>query len=212
MYLNIKPPRARKGEPAWQTALLFPPQGEWTEEDFFGIEGSDNRLKELVDGYLEILPMPTAKHQIILIFLFDALRAYLRGINDLGTVLLAPLPVHILPGKIREPDLIYLDEDRSQRMSNYPDGADLVMEIVSGTDEDRRRDLVTKRKEYARAGIREYWIVDPQSNEVTVLALNRKAKSYREHGIFPAGAIATSKMFAGFQINVAELFRAARPR
>jgi Uma2 family endonuclease len=44
----------------------------------------------------------------------------------------------------------------------YWEGADLVMEVVSSHDEDRRRDLVVKREEYARAGIAEYWIVDPE--------------------------------------------------
>ena len=49
------------------------------------------------------------------------------------------------------------------------EGADLVMEVVS--DDDRRRDVVTKRLEYAKAGIAEYWIVDPQQATITVLKL-----------------------------------------
>ena len=49
-----------------------------------------------------------------------------------------------------------------EAQGKYPSGADLVMEVVSGGREDRKRDLVTKRRDYARANIPEYWIVDPQ--------------------------------------------------
>ena len=48
-------------------------------------------------------------------------------------------------------------------------GADLVIEVVS--DQGRPRDLEIKRQEYAQAGIPEYWIVDPQLEQITVLAL-----------------------------------------
>lgn len=47
----------------------------------------------------------------------------------------------------------------------------LVMEVVSGGPQDRKRDLVIKRAEYAAAGIPEYWIVDPESRRITVLTL-----------------------------------------
>ena len=53
-----------------------------------------------------------------------------------------------------------------------PDGADLAIEVVSEGAEARERDLETKRAEYARAGISEYWIVDPQESRITVLTLD----------------------------------------
>ena len=52
------------GEPAWEAAYMLPVQGSWSEEDF--LKFHTNRMAELVDGRLEILPMPTLKHQRIL--------------------------------------------------------------------------------------------------------------------------------------------------
>ncbi len=139
--------------------MLLPMQGEWTEAEYLALNSS--RLVEFSDGCLEVLPMATVWHQFIVQFLFKAMSAYLEA-HPVGAVLLAPLPVHLWPGKYREPDLIYLRPERLRNRPLYPKGADLAIEVVSEGDEDRRRDLVIKPPEYAAAGITEYWIVDPR--------------------------------------------------
>lgn len=84
-------------------------------------------------------------------------------------------------------------------------GADLVIEIVSP---DRpERDLVDKRRDYAEARIPEYWIVDPRTETLTVLALGGEA--YVEHGAFPRGARAASATFDGLTVEVGAVFDAA---
>jgi Uma2 family endonuclease len=83
-------------------------------------------------------------------------------------------------------------------------GADLVMEVVIGGDEDRRRDLQIKRQEYAQAGISEYWIIDPQEERITVLRL--VGKRYVVHGEFPKGTVASSYLLRGFTVDVSETF------
>ena len=61
-----KPDReAAEPEPAWDIARLFPPQGQWSEEDYFALD--TNRLVELSDGFIEVLPMPTMVHQLIVV-------------------------------------------------------------------------------------------------------------------------------------------------
>ena len=108
------------------------------------------------------------------------------------------------------PDVIYLRPERLKELHGQPDGADLVMEVVSEGKENRDRDLITKRAEYAAAGIEEYWIVDPESRSVTVLFLDRTNPSqYRDHGVFVAGSLATSVLLPGFSVNVTELFAQA---
>jgi Uma2 family endonuclease len=150
--------------------------------------------------------MPTEAHQFILAFMFKVLTAFVES-RSLGWILPAGLPVRLWEGKMREPDLVFLlAEHRDRRRSQYWEGADLEMEIVS--DEGRRRDLVTKREEYARAGIAEYWIVDPQVEEILVLTLESSA--YREHGQFGAGTEATSVLLPGIAVPVGEVFAAAR--
>src|SRR5262245_61279058 len=88
----VQPPPSRRGEPPWEIAYLFPPQGEWTEEDYLALE--TNRLVELSDGCLEVLPMPTVFHQLLVAFLFKQLTTFVEA-NATGHVLFAPLPVRL---------------------------------------------------------------------------------------------------------------------
>lgn len=200
-------------EPTWDVAYLFPRQGDWGEEDYLALDG--NRLVEFSEGTLEVLPMPTTSHQLLVLHLYGLLLAFSAG-RDLGTALVAPLRVRLWPGKFREPDVVFMRKEHAARVGEeYWDRADLVMEVVSGGEEDRRRDLVTKRREYARAGIPEYWIVDPREERVTVLRLSRKR--YVVHGEFAKGTVATSHLLPGFTAEVSAAFarrvaRAKSPR
>src|SRR5207249_4396463 len=124
---------------------------------------SGNRMIELVDGSLELLPMPSLRHQRIVKWM-------LRRVDDfvipqkLGEAQTAPLPVKLFSGQIREPDIVFFESHRVCDVDEKPlDGADLVMEIPSPGKKNRHRDLVVKRRAYAKAKIREYWIIDPQA-------------------------------------------------
>lgn len=81
------------------------------------------------------------------------------------------------------------------------------MEVVSGGREDRRRDLVLKRAEYAAAGIAEYWIVDPRERTITILQL--KDGQYAEAGCYRPGDAARSPLLPGFSADVTSVFAAA---
>ena len=198
-------PRTHDGEPAWDLALLFPQQGAWSEDDYLALNRRTNWPIELSDGRLEVLAMPTPFHQRIVKYLFRLLEAFVLA-NAAGEVFVAPLPVRLWPGKLREPDVLYLRPGRIRDPLSQPDGADLAMEVVSEGEENRDRDLRVKRAEYARAGIAEYWIVDPRERTITVLVLD--GETYREHGIFGVGSNATSVLFPGFQIDVDAAFAA----
>lgn len=191
-------------EPAWDVARLFPDQGARSEEEYLAL--SSNRLVEFSDGRVEVLPMPTTSHQLIVAFLYRTLLAFAAP-RAAGTVLFAPLRVRLWPGEFREPDIVFLSAEHASRIGeSFWEGADLVMEVVS--DDDRRRDLETKRREYARAGIPEYWIVDPQQARITGLRLD--GASYVVHGDFPRGAQATSHLLPGFSLDVTAAL-SARP-
>jgi Uma2 family endonuclease len=189
-------------EPAWKVAKLFPNQAQWSELEYLELNG--NRLIEFTKGYIEVLGIPTDLHQAIVAALFEALLLFVRPARR-GTVRFAPLRVRLWPGKYREPDVMFLAASHdSQRQEDFWDGADLVMEVVS--DDDRRRDLENKRFEYTRAGIAEYWVVDPQRKEITVLTL--AGQRYEVHGTFTPGEKAESRLLAGFQVSVADVFAA----
>jgi Uma2 family endonuclease len=189
-------------EPAWEVARLFPAQGEWTEAEYLDLTRSTNRLVEFSDGVVEVLPMPTDLHQRIVAFLYRALFAFVSA-HDLGAVRFAALRVRLWEGKFREPDVLFLEAAHAARLGDeFWDGADLVMEVVSKDDPARDRDL--KRAEYARAGIPEYWIVDPLEGRIVVLALPEGGASYEVHGTFGRGERAASRLLPGFAVDVAE--------
>jgi Uma2 family endonuclease len=193
-------PSAESPEPTWDIAQLFPGQGTWSEEEYLALNG--NRLVEFSHGWVEVLTTPTTLHQLIVAYLYRALHEFVRT-GPLGLVLFAPLRVRLWAGKFREPDVMFMAESHRHRVGlEYWDGADLVVEVVS--NDDRRRDLETKRFEYARAAIPEYWIVDPQLEQVTVLKL--EGERYLEHGRFQRGQRATSALLAGFAIDVDAVF------
>ena len=190
-------------EPAWDVAKLFPEQGQWSELEYLSLNG--NRLVEFSHGWIEVLTMPTMAHQLIVLFLYEALKAFVAPRN-LGRPLVAPMRIRLWPGKIREPDVIFMLNPHADRMGNEVwEGADLVMEVVS-TD-DRRRDIETKRFEYARAGIPEYWIVDPLQRRITVLRL--VGDRYAVHTESSPGQRAASALLSGFEVEVAAVFAAA---
>jgi Uma2 family endonuclease len=191
-------------DPAWEVALLFPAQGEWSEDDYLWLTDHTRAMVEFTDGHVEVLPMPADEHQRVVLFLYRALYALLAA-RGLGIVLVAPLRLRVRAGRYREPDLLLLLSANDPRRGNrYWTGADLVVEVASA--DDPQRDLVQKRGEYAQAGIPEYWIVDPVSEQILVLRLAGTA--YVEHGVFTRGTQATSALLEGFTVAVAAVLDA----
>jgi Uma2 family endonuclease len=200
---------AEEPQPAWAIATLYPLQGEWEESDYLEATHSTNRFVELVDGSVEVLPMPKTGHQRIVHFLDHALSAFLVS-HPLGEVLTAVLRVRLWRRTFREPALIFmLAEHADRKGEDCWQGADLVMEVVSPDTESRQRDWVTKREEYARAGIAEYWIVDPQDQRLVVLKL--EGKQYVVHSEAGANGEAHSALLNGLSVDAGRLWAAAHP-
>jgi Uma2 family endonuclease len=189
-------------DPAWDEVREFPIRIPCTEEEYLVIDA--NLLLEYADGFLEVLPMPTPEHQRIVAFLYRMLyaRVHPRG---LGEVLFAPLKVRLRKGMFREPDVLFMKTEHYDRAGNaYWERPDVVIEVVSASN--RRHDLLKKRNEYARAGIPEYWIVDPEEGTITIFVLRPRRRTYDEHGTFHEGDSATSVVLPGFRVDVTETF------
>lgn len=194
----------RPSQPAWDVAYLFPAQGAWDAEDYLALD--TNRLIEFDSGVVEVLPMPTEEHQSIALYLYLALHAFAEK-GRLGKVLIAPFPVQLWAGKFRQPDVMFMLKKNARKRNNrFWKGADLVMEIVSRSRKDRHRDLRTKREEYAKAGIAEYWIVDPSNESITLLAL--QGREYVEVGVFSGRSAVESRLLTGFSVPLHEVFNA----
>jgi Uma2 family endonuclease len=191
----------------WKDVLeeLLPSQGRWSEEEYLVLTGQRNRLVEFTDGFLEVLPMPTTKHQMLLKFLFLAFFHFFEAKG--GNVLFSPLRLRIRPDKFREPDLLLLlSATDSRRHNRFWDGADLALEVVS--EDKPERGLVDKRIDYAEGQVPEYWIVNPLTETITVLQLREGA--YEEAGVYRRGESARSVLEPDFSVAVAEVFDSAR--
>jgi len=180
---------------------LLPAPGEWTEADYFPFS-ERGRLVELSDGNLEVLDLPTYSHQVILLRLSLVLHTFVAA-NQLGKVCFAPLPVRLWSGKIREPDLMFMSTAHASRIGEYWGVPDLVVEIISPASALKDREI--KRREYAKAGVTEYWIVDLVDKTVELLREAERG-DYTQSVRFAERDILTSHLIEGFSLSLTELF------
>lgn len=194
--------RSQRGEPTWEIAALFPRQGEWTVREYLHLP--TERRVEYDRGRLEFLSMPTEWHQEIAGFLYRLLYDYVAS-RKLGKVYFSGLRVRTRRRKFRDPDVSFLRTERSSlRKGRYWESADLVVEVVSNDEPDR--DWVKKKREYAFAGIAEYWIADPRDKTLTVFTLDPGATEYRQAGRYATGETAQSVLLDGLTIDVTAAF------
>ena len=186
-----------------EIATVFSNQGAWSEQEYLALD--TNRRVEFDSGFVELHDPPTDRHQGIIVYFIVTLAVHARQIG--GVVRPSGMRLRLWKQKYREPDIVLLrDRDSSLRQENFWDGADLVVEIVSQGREERERDLVTKRTEYARAGIQEYWIVDPDRETVAVLSLSGDV--YAEGDLFGRGDVVSSSLLPELSLPVAEILDA----
>jgi Uma2 family endonuclease len=190
-----------QGRLATEIAQLWPPQGEWTEADYFALPDT-NRFIELSEGKLIMPPHPTNTHQQIVGTLYRHFYSFVEA-HALGIVRFAPLPVRLWPDKIREPDILFVSHAHADRIGEQAYGPpDLVVEVTSAST--RRTDRVEKFVEYARAGIGEYWLVEPEAETIEVFVLEDGAYVLLVKA--GPGGKAQSKLLEGFEVEVDNVF------
>ena len=127
----------------------------------------DGRRHEILDGEHVVSPAPKTKHQRLVSRLDRSLGSHVdeRGV---GEVFVAPFDVVLSDHDILQPDVCFVADDRLGIVDedNCKGAPDLVVEVLSSST--RRRDLIEKRRQYERFGVREYWVVDPAIDTVQV--------------------------------------------
>jgi len=183
-----------------EIAILFPKQGEWTEADYFRLPET-NRIVELSEGRLIITPSPTDRHQKVLGRLHLLFGNYVWN-RKLGEIRISPMDVRLWKGKIRQPDIIFMSNDHLDRITEeFWDVPDLAIEILSeGT---AKEDREVKYKEYQKAGVLEYWIVDPFKQSIEIYILENGV--YELFGKWGIGEIARSKLLDGLEVSIDDL-------
>ena len=192
-----------------ESARRIPPRGKVSFEEYIEWLDEDTRA-EWVDGEIVLMPSPASiEHQDVGGFLYAILRIYVE-INDLGRVVHAPYVMKMAAiTRGREPDLLFVRRNRLDLLTrNYLDGpADLAVEIVS--PESKRRDRKEKFAEYARAGVPEYWLIDPDHQSAEFYHLSGNGKYLR--AALDAEGRYHSQVVAGFWLKVDWLWQTPLP-
>ena len=141
----------------------------------------DGRTHELIDGEHYVAPAPGTNHQSISRHIQFQLYRQLE-LTERAEVYNAPTDVELSEIDVVQPDILVVSHDRRHiispsRIIGWPE---LVVEIISPSTGPRDREL--KRGLYERRGVPVYWLVDPESQSLTVFEL--EAGVYRETGSY----------------------------
>ena len=152
---------------------VYDRQGNYSIDDFYAL--SEEQRGELIDGVIYDMGSPSVTHQMIAQEIFARFREYVRKNEGPCMPFMAPLDVQLNCDNrtIVEPDVMIVC-DKSKITSKRIFGApDFIIEILSKST--RRKDLTLKLYKYADAGVREYWIIDPDSLLIVVYDLEHDA-------------------------------------
>jgi len=165
----------------------------------------EEKRYELIEGELLMTPAPGTQHQTVLQRLFKVVETFVTA-QDLGRVWFAPLDVILSDEDVVQPDLLYVATARLGIVTErgLRGAPDLAVEVLSQAT--RERDPVVKRKLYAKYGVKEYWLVDPDGRTVEVLTLGQEG--YETFRVFPEGTAVESPLLPGFRAEVGPLFAA----
>ena len=175
-----------------------------TYQDYLDIPGDDRY--ELINGEFILVSAPNTPHQSASIGFVLSLGNFVES-KDLGRIFHAPYEVVLTDPEginIIQPDIIFVSKEREHIITraNIQGAPDLLIEILSPST--GRRDRTTKRDLYARHGVGEYWIADPEAQTVVVMFLKDGAfETVGEYGIEDT---LTSPTLEGFSVRLDSVF------
>lgn len=176
-------------------------QGEYTLSDYYRLP--DERRAELIDGVLYDMSSPAPVHQLIAGLLYARLLSYITSRKGTCLPMISPIDVQLDCDSrtMVQPDIIVVC-DRDKIIDRCVFGApDLCMEILSPST--RKKDTIIKLNKYSNAGVREYWLIDPDRKTVIVydFAHENYPVLYGFHDKIPL-----SLWEDGFQIDFQEIY------
>src|SRR5262249_34121297 len=129
----------------------------------------DGNRYELMEGEIYVSRAPSLTHQRVLRNLIGVFQIYLsRHRNRIGEVVPGPGVVFDEHNGVI-PDLVFISRERGPEIvsgERLIGASDLAVEILSPGAENKRRDRNIKRRVYAKFGVKEYWIIDPEKRSV----------------------------------------------
>lgn len=177
-----------------------------TYADFLTLPDDGCRY-EVLTGTVVKEPPPSTPHQAVVRQLFFALGEQLDAAGRRG-LFVAPIGVVLAEDTVVQPDVLYVRPERLRIV--HPDAIhgtpDLVAEVASPST--RRRDLGIKRDLYARHGVPEYWVVDPDGRRVYAFGVPLEGRYESMVVLHPGGELVSRAV--GVALPVRVLFDAYR--
>jgi Uma2 family endonuclease len=177
------------------------PAGTWTYKDLFALP-DDGKRYEIIEGELYEMPAPNLDHATVIANIIALLIPLVTQLG--GRWYTAPVDVFFQGADPVQPDVMVIFPGwQGSRPKRGLEGApDLLVEVLSPSN--RGHDILTKRALYARGGVREYWIVDPDARTLEILTFDR--------GDFHQGTVSSgsdtpiSALFGPLPIEAGDLF------
>ena len=178
--------------------MPLPKEKSYTIEDIYNLP--EGERAELIDGQFYYMAPPSTKHQRLVNYINTEINLYLRSKKGKCEVFPAPFAVFLNEDDKNyvEPDISIICDKTKITEKGCVGAPDWIVEIVSPSS--KRMDYYTKLFKYRTAGIREYWIVDPERKNVMVYNFeNSGVENYSFKDEIPAG------LYADFWINLSEI-------
>ncbi len=130
----------------------------------------EGTLCQLINNQLVMSPAPSDPHQSVLLDISTDLNIFVKK-NNLGALRIAPYDVYFNKENVFQPDIVFVAKENTHKIKkNGLHGApDLVIEILSPATE--KYDRGNKKEIYEKYGVKEYWLVEPESKQVTFYSL-----------------------------------------
>ncbi len=139
--------------------MAMPHSARWTREQVLELPDDGNRY-ELFDGTLVVTPSPSAPHQGVITLLLDRLGPYLHA-HGVGRAMTSPADLKLGGNQVAQPDIFVLPGRTFPRTWDAAPLPVLAIEVLSPST--ARYDRAFKRRYYQRAGVPEFWVVDPDA-------------------------------------------------
>lgn len=165
----------------------------------------DGKRYELIEGELLVTGILSIAHQLICSNLVFELGFYLRQ-RRCGNCVMAPGVIFDSLNSVI-PDLVYVSHERRAHIEHggrLHGAPELIIEILSPGGDNRRRDEVIKRQTYAKFGVEEYWIVDPEQRAIAPFRLRNGV--LQPSALVRDNASATTPLLPGFALVMHSVF------
>ena len=159
---------------------------------------------QLIEGDLYMAPSPDLFHQDIAGNIYFLIRLHLAK-HRVGTVHIAPSDVQLSDLNVYEPDVYFVANSRKSILTRHgaAGAPSLVVEVLSPRT--AKLDKGAKRIVYARTGVEELWLVEPEARRVHVYRFSESSEA--PIGVYGVRQKFESPLFPGLKVSVAKIFQ-----